>query len=134
MIHIYIIFEVTFYSTVTQATPLQQGQQLLVVLHEPKEAAAIARAIKQEVRPDRNANTNEYISKYLYLGNKKFSTRCFIKINYQVLTLTINTFICFTNFTKFVRDSINNYHRLQFLIQSYGDVYHFTVSFSYIHT
>ncbi|XP_026317678.1 zinc finger protein 583-like isoform X2 [Hyposmocoma kahamanoa] len=49
---------------VTQATPLQQGQQLLVVLHEPKEAAAIARAIKQETRPDRNANAtaNEYIS------------------------------------------------------------------------
>ncbi|XP_041978158.1 fez family zinc finger protein erm-like isoform X2 [Aricia agestis] len=34
--------------------PLQQGtQQLLVVLHEPKEAAALARAIKQENRPDR---------------------------------------------------------------------------------
>ncbi|XP_049869261.1 adult enhancer factor 1-like [Pectinophora gossypiella] len=48
---------------VTQA-PLQQGQQLLVVLHEPKEAAALARAIKQEARPDRaQANQhNEYIS------------------------------------------------------------------------
>ncbi|XP_028163138.1 zinc finger protein 710-like isoform X2 [Ostrinia furnacalis] len=39
---------------VTQA-PLQQGQQLLVVLHEPKEAAALARAIKQETRADRSA-------------------------------------------------------------------------------
>ncbi|XP_047995045.1 transcription factor E4F1-like [Leguminivora glycinivorella] len=36
--------------TVT-GTPIQQGsQQLLVVLHEPKEAAALARAIKQEAR------------------------------------------------------------------------------------
>ncbi|XP_059053084.1 zinc finger and BTB domain-containing protein 14-like isoform X1 [Achroia grisella] len=43
---------------VTQATPLQQGtQQLLVVLHEPKEAAALARAIKQETRPERAAAT-----------------------------------------------------------------------------
>ncbi|KAL0841008.1 hypothetical protein ABMA28_014783 [Loxostege sticticalis] len=43
-------------SFVTQATPLQQGtQQLLVVLHEPKEAAALARAIKQESRADRSA-------------------------------------------------------------------------------
>lgn len=43
---------------VTQSTPLQQGgQQLLVVLHEPKEAAALARAIKQEVRPERAAAT-----------------------------------------------------------------------------
>ncbi|CAH0398015.1 unnamed protein product [Chilo suppressalis] len=41
---------------VTQAAPLQQGtQQLLVVLHEPKEAAALARAIKQEGRADRTA-------------------------------------------------------------------------------
>ncbi|KAJ0177058.1 hypothetical protein K1T71_007067 [Dendrolimus kikuchii] len=50
---------------VTQATPLQQGtQQLLVVLHEPKEAAALARAIKQEVRPERAAATApaEFIS------------------------------------------------------------------------
>ncbi|CAH0579176.1 unnamed protein product [Chrysodeixis includens] len=38
--------------------PLQQGtQQLLVVLHEPKEAAALARAIKQEGRTDRAAAT-----------------------------------------------------------------------------
>ncbi|XP_050670721.1 zinc finger and SCAN domain-containing protein 23-like [Leptidea sinapis] len=37
--------------TVHQA-PLQQGtQQLLVVLHEPKEAAALARVFKQEMRP-----------------------------------------------------------------------------------
>ncbi|KAH9640117.1 hypothetical protein HF086_016048 [Spodoptera exigua] len=43
---------------VAQATPLQQGtQQLLVVLHEPKEAAALARAIKQEGRNDRAAAT-----------------------------------------------------------------------------
>ncbi|XP_053607171.1 zinc finger protein 444-like [Plodia interpunctella] len=51
---------------VTQATPLQQGtQQLLVVLHEPKEAAALARAIKQEGnRPERAAATApaEFIS------------------------------------------------------------------------
>ncbi|KAJ8730273.1 hypothetical protein PYW07_017311 [Mythimna separata] len=50
---------------VAQATPLQQGtQQLLVVLHEPKEAAALARAIKQEGRNDRNAATApaEFIS------------------------------------------------------------------------
>ncbi|CAG9786314.1 unnamed protein product [Diatraea saccharalis] len=41
---------------VSQAGPLQQGtQQLLVVLHEPKEAAALARAIKQETRADRAA-------------------------------------------------------------------------------
>lgn len=51
--------------TVTQA-PLQQGQQLLVVLHEPKDAAAIARAIKQEGRQDRTASTHEYISKTIY--------------------------------------------------------------------
>ncbi|XP_028043982.1 zinc finger protein 551-like isoform X1 [Bombyx mandarina] len=45
--------------------PLQQGtQQLLVVLHEPKEAAALARAIKQEGRSDRNTTAvpAEYIS------------------------------------------------------------------------
>ncbi|KAG6450326.1 hypothetical protein O3G_MSEX006510 [Manduca sexta] len=50
---------------VTQATPIQQGtQQLLVVLHEPKEAAALARAIKQEGRPERAAATApaEFIS------------------------------------------------------------------------
>ncbi|XP_075973622.1 uncharacterized protein LOC142974932 isoform X2 [Anticarsia gemmatalis] len=50
---------------VTQTTPLQQGtQQLLVVLHEPKEAAALARAIKQEARPERAAATApaEFIS------------------------------------------------------------------------
>ncbi|CAK1547019.1 unnamed protein product [Leptosia nina] len=49
---------------VTQA-PLQQGtQQLLVVLHEPKEAAALARALKQEVRQDRTvtAAPAEFIS------------------------------------------------------------------------
>ncbi|XP_048482766.1 transcription factor Sp3 [Plutella xylostella] len=41
---------------VTQTTQLQQGgQQLLVVLHEPKEAAALARAIKQEARNERGA-------------------------------------------------------------------------------
>lgn len=40
----------------TQTTQLQQGgQQLLVVLHEPKEAAALARAIKQEARNERGA-------------------------------------------------------------------------------
>lgn len=82
-----IIFEVTFYLIVTQATPLQQGQQLLVVLHEPKEAAAIARAIKQEARPDRitNATANEYISKHLlhHFGQKRsvLNTRCVIKNN-----------------------------------------------------
>lgn len=50
-----------------QATPLQQGtQQLLVVLHEPKEAAALARAIKQEGRNDRAAATapTEFISEF----------------------------------------------------------------------
>ncbi|CAF4923421.1 unnamed protein product [Pieris macdunnoughi] len=49
---------------VTQA-PLQQGtQQLLVVLHEPKEAAALARALKQDVRQDRtvSAAPAEFIS------------------------------------------------------------------------
>lgn len=46
---------------VTTATPLQQGQQLVVVLHEPKEAAAIARAIKQEARPAATAPA-EFIS------------------------------------------------------------------------
>ncbi|XP_026725203.1 neurotrophin receptor-interacting factor homolog [Trichoplusia ni] len=49
---------------VSQA-PLQQGtQQLLVVLHEPKEAAALARAIKQEGRTDRAGATApaEFIS------------------------------------------------------------------------
>ncbi|KAI8435710.1 hypothetical protein MSG28_003960 [Choristoneura fumiferana] len=48
---------------VSQA-PLQQGtQQLLVVLHEPKEAAALARAIKQEGRVDRTpAAPAEFIS------------------------------------------------------------------------
>ncbi|KAJ2946112.1 hypothetical protein O0L34_g5034 [Tuta absoluta] len=42
--------------------PLQQGQQLVVLLHEPKEAAALARAIKQEARQERVQNANEYIS------------------------------------------------------------------------
>ncbi|CAH0701370.1 unnamed protein product [Spodoptera exigua] len=54
-----------YLSPVAQATPLQQGtQQLLVVLHEPKEAAALARAIKQEGRNDRAAATapTEFIS------------------------------------------------------------------------
>lgn len=53
-----------FFIAVTQSTPLQQGQQLLVVLHEPKEAAALARAIKQEARPERAAATApaEFIS------------------------------------------------------------------------
>ncbi|KAL4709925.1 hypothetical protein ACJJTC_003888 [Scirpophaga incertulas] len=48
----------------TQAAPLQQGtQQLLVVLHEPKEAAALARAIKQETRQERAiAAPAEFIS------------------------------------------------------------------------
>ncbi|KPJ08279.1 Zinc finger protein 460 [Papilio machaon] len=42
---------------------LQAGtQQLVVVLHEPKEAAAFARAIKQEGRLDRNAPPAEFIS------------------------------------------------------------------------
>ena len=50
-----------YFATVTQ-TPLQQGQQLLVVLHEPKEAAALARAIKQEVRIERAGDQSEYIS------------------------------------------------------------------------
>lgn len=52
-------------TSVTQG-PLQQGtQQLLVVLHEPKEAAALARALKQDVRQDRTlaAGPAEFISK-----------------------------------------------------------------------
>ena len=52
-----------------QGTPLQQGPpQLVVVLHEPKEAA-LARGIKQESRNDRGGNTApaEYISKFAYL-------------------------------------------------------------------
>ncbi|XP_045497680.1 fez family zinc finger protein erm-like isoform X1 [Colias croceus] len=50
-------------SAVTQA-PLQQGtQQLLVVLHEPKEAAALARALKQDGRQDRTVTAPaEFIS------------------------------------------------------------------------
>ncbi|XP_047529972.1 chorion transcription factor Cf2-like [Vanessa atalanta] len=45
-------------------TPLQQGtQQLLVVLHEPKEGAALARAIKQEGRNHRDLTAPaEFIS------------------------------------------------------------------------
>lgn len=51
--------------SVSQA-PLQQGaQQLLVVLHEPKEAAALARAIKQEARVERApAAPAEFISEF----------------------------------------------------------------------
>lgn len=43
---------------------LQAGQQLVVVLHEPKEAAALARALKQEGRQERAAATApaEFIS------------------------------------------------------------------------
>lgn len=49
--------------TVTQG-PLQPGQQLLVVLHEPKDAAAFARAINKDGRQDRQP-THEFISKPL---------------------------------------------------------------------
>lgn len=66
-----IIIDVVYRAAVSQSTPLQQGtQQLLVVLHEPKEAAALARAIKQEARPERAAATApaEFISQYLTLN------------------------------------------------------------------